>query len=308
MSEPPTAPGLPSWRQLTLLAGPHEAPRLERLLSEAGALCVTLGEAGGTEVYEPPPGETPLWESTRVSGLFEAGADLGRVLAALRRGLGSARLPRHRIETLEGRDWSREWRRGLRPLRFGGRLWVCPAGCEPPRPGGARVVRLDPGLAFGSGTHPSTALCLEWLARHLPRGAAVIDYGCGSGLLALAALRLGAARAWAVDVDPQARAASRANARRNGVAAELEVLAPEALPAVAADVLLANILVNPLVELAPALAPRVRPGGRLVLAGVLEAQAARVRAAYAGAFRFTRPARRGGWVRLAGRRRGAGHP
>lgn len=191
----------------------------------------------------------------------------------------------------------------FRPMRFGQRLWICPSWDEPPA-GDAISILLDPGLAFGTGTHPTTALCLEWLDAHPPAGLEVIDYGSGSGILAVAALKLGAARVTAVDIDPQALTATRDNAARNGVDdARLHVDYPEALGETTADLVLANILAGPLVELAPAMAGRVRPGGAIVLSGILREQADTVRQAYTAWFDMDPPAFREDWTRLTGRRR-----
>lgn len=294
------------WRQLALAAPPAQAARLSELLETVGALSVTLSGAGDEPLYEPPPGATPLWGTTRVVGLFGPEADLRRVLARLRAALAPQTLPPHRIARLSDRVWEREWIRYAEPVRIGRRLWVCPSAFAPP-PAAAVCVRLDPGLAFGSGTHPSTRLCLEWLESHPLHGARVVDYGCGSGILAIAALKLGARVAWAVDHDPQALAATRENARSNGVAEMLRVAAPAELPrALAAEVVIANILAQPLTRLAPCLSGLLHPDGRLVLSGVLQAQAAEVAAAYEPWLRLHVSAESEGWVRLSGRRSGRG--
>jgi ribosomal protein L11 methyltransferase len=188
-------------------------------------------------------------------------------------------------------------------MRFGQRLWVCPAGMQPEGGDDPVIIDLDPGLAFGTGTHPTTALCLEWLDRHPPRDAAVLDYGCGSGILAIAALKLGAREVWAVDIDEQALWASRENAARNRVDARLKTALPAALPERDFDLLLANILANPLIELAPRLAERVRPGGDLVLSGILAAQAGAVREAYRSRFLLSETVEQDGWVRVQGTRK-----
>ncbi len=291
-----------SWLQLTLEAGGGlDAGRLEDALLEAGAVAVTLTDAADEPILEPAPGETPLWSHTRVTGLFDAATDLDGVRAELRALLGS--VPERDAAGLEERDWVRAWMDNFQPMRFGERLWVVPSCSAPPEPGAVNLL-LDPGLAFGTGTHPSTAMCLEWLAGAGVDGARVIDYGCGSGILAIAALKLGATEAWGVDIDPQAWLATRSNADANGIAAErLKVGAPEALPPDPADVVLANILAGPLIVLAPRLAALTRPGGRLVLAGLLARHAAEVIAAYAPWFELRTGAQRDEWVRLEGLRR-----
>jgi ribosomal protein L11 methyltransferase len=206
-------------------------------------------------------------------------------------------------ETLEDQAWERAWLDAFRPMRFGQHLWVCPAGQRPPGERGAVFIDLDPGLAFGTGAHPTTALCLEWLDVHRPAALQVMDYGCGSGILAIAALKLGAASVWAIDIDEQALWASRENAARNGVEQDLYTGLPDDVPEQRFDLVLANILANPLIELAPRLAGFVRQGGDLVLSGILEQQADAVRVAYADWFLFSEPVEQSGWVRLHGVRK-----
>ena len=287
------------WLQLIAEINPDRAEAAEDALLEAGALSVTLTDGADQPLFEPPPGETPLWNSTRLVGLFEAGDDMAAISAHFAAALPGAPF---RVEALEDRDWTRAWMDNFKPMRFGERLWVVPGGFEPVDPGAVNL-RLDPGLAFGTGTHPTTALCLEWLDAHPPGGEAVIDYGCGSGVLAVAALLLGATEAVGVDNDPQALIASRDNAEKNGVAARLTVLAPEAPMPEPAAVVLANILAGPLVDLAPRLAALTRPGGALVLSGILAAQADGVMEAYRPWFEMAPPVTREEWVRLEGRRR-----
>jgi ribosomal protein L11 methyltransferase len=288
------------WLQLIVESDPEHADAVEDLLLAAGAASVTLRDGADQPLFEPPPGETPLWSSTRVVGLFTADTDLAPVEAELTALPGAA--PLHRVEALEDRDWTRAWMDHFKPMRFGENLWVVPGGFEAPDPVGVNL-HLDPGLAFGTGTHPTTALCLEWLDRHPPEGARVVDYGCGSGILALAALLLGAEEVVGVDNDPQALIASRDNATRNGVEGRLRVFAPEAVPDQPADLLLANILAGPLIELAPRLAALTRTGGGLVLSGILASQAEQVAAAYAPWFEMEPPAVKEDWVRLTGRKR-----
>ncbi|MFQ5645052.1 MAG: 50S ribosomal protein L11 methyltransferase, partial [Thiogranum sp.] len=215
---------------------------------------------------------------------------------------GAPLVARLKQETLHDQDWERLWLERFQPMKFGERLWICPDGQRPPQDDAAILIDLDPGLAFGTGTHATTALCLEWLDRHAPRQQSVLDYGCGSGILAVAALKLGAAQVWGVDIDRQALWASGENAERNGVRAGLRTGLPGELPDQVFDLLLANILANPLIELAPRLAGLVRPDGWLVLSGILSAQADAVRAAYAPWFSLSGPVERDGWVRLHGKR------
>ncbi len=293
------------WLQIAFDCDREHLEAAEGALEAAGALSVTLADAADEPVLEPAPGAMPLWRATRVTALFDTDADLDALQARLLAALGVDRLPRLALETLEDRAWEREWMARFRPMRFGERLWICPSWSEPPA-ADAVNIRLDPGLAFGTGTHPTTALCLEWLDAHPPADRTVIDYGCGSGILSLAAARLGAARVVATDIDPQALAATRSNAEHNGIGPDvLETGLPEALPALQADLVLANILSGPLVELEPVLARHTRPGGRIVLSGILAEQAERVVAAYGDDFELDPLAREEDWVRISGRRRPA---
>ncbi|RMG29089.1 MAG: 50S ribosomal protein L11 methyltransferase [Gammaproteobacteria bacterium] len=288
-----------TWVRLILEAEGEDPQALATRLEALGAASVTFEDAGDEPLLEPGVGETPLWRRTRVIGLFEAGQGR-RARQRLAHALPEA--TRLALEPLPDRDWTRAWLDAFRPLRFGRRLWVVPSGFAPP-PEAEVVLRLDPGLAFGTGTHPTTALCLEWLEAHPPEGQEVVDYGCGSGILAVAACLLGAVQVVAVDHDPQALAATRANAQRNRVHDRIQACRPEDAPAGTADLVLANILANPLIELAPRLAGRVRPGGRIVLSGILEAQAGAVAAAYAPMFALAPPRVREGWVCLEGVRK-----
>lgn len=299
MSDNATAP----WLQLTLEAIDHSPEQLEDALLQAGALAVTLEDAGDQPVLEPAPGETPLWAHTRVTGLFDAQTDIEIVKGQLRRFLHAPILPECRLTALEERDWVRAWMDNFHPMCFGQRLWICPTHSDPPEPTAVNI-RLDPGLAFGTGTHPTTALCLDWLDGADLAGQTVLDYGCGSGILAIAAAKLGAKRVWAVDIDPQALLASDDNASENEVEDRIELADPAELPGnLRVNVLLANILAGVLVRLAPEFSRRVQSGGRLVLAGILEQHADAVQAVFTRDFTFVPPRRRGDWVLLEGTRR-----
>jgi len=286
--------------QVTLDVGDADPEAAELACFAAGALSVTLTDAADDPVLEPAPGTTPLWRRVRLSALFPAEADAAAVTAGLAASLG---LPAARVthETLADRPWEREWLKDFRPMRFGRRLWICPGGQQAPDPE-AVVLELDPGLAFGTGAHPTTALCLQWLDGAGIEGSSVLDYGCGSGVLALAALRLGAASACAVDTDPQALLATSENAARNGLQSRLTVMPAAGLGPGEWDVILANILAGPLVELAPTLARHVRAQGTIVLAGMLDEQAEGVAQAYRPWFHMRMFARRDGWAVLEGRR------
>jgi ribosomal protein L11 methyltransferase len=290
-----------SWQQLRISSRYPEFA--EEILLAHGAGSVSFVDAEDDPVLEPAPGETPLWNHTVTLGLFDAALALDAVIQALRTQLPDGASAGITREIVEDQDWVRVWLKDVEPLKFGNRLWVCPhekrvdeAGCQ--------TLLLDPGLAFGTGTHPSTALCLDWIARHDVGGADVIDYGCGSGILGIAALKLGAARCTAYDIDPQAIVATYANAEQNGVAERLVTVAAEqAFIPFPCDGVLANILAQPLIQLAPLLASCVRVGGWIVLAGLLDRQAAEVREAYAPWFNFDPDHNREGWTRIAGCRR-----
>lgn len=289
------------WLQLHLIALREHVADVEDALLESGALSITLGDPHDAPILEPGVGETPLWPTVRLSALFEA--DFMRELAQQRLlPLQTQLVGNARWECVEDRVWEREWLQHFQPMRFGRRLWVCPTDARIDD-SDAIVVRLDPGLAFGTGTHPSTALCLEWLDANPPRGLEVIDYGCGSGILSLAAALLGARRVEALDIDPQALVATRSNATINGIDADrLLISKPEFTTPDGVDLLLANILAGVLIELAPEFATMVRAGGHAVLAGILQSQAAAVRDAYARWFECLETGDRAEWCRLVLRR------
>jgi ribosomal protein L11 methyltransferase len=314
--------------ELSFDLGGLDADSAESAAFACGAFAVTFVDARDDPVLEPAPGEMPLWAATRVKCLFPSAAARepglqATVATALAATLG---IEVSRIETrlLADRPWEREWLKDFHAMRFGRRLWVCPHHEHVSAPD-AVVVALDPGLAFGTGTHASTALCLSWLDAHfpdspapakhfpetqvqgldahLPQGARVIDYGCGSGVLAIAAARLGAAEVHAYDIDPQALIATAGNAGANGVLTRVQVHASTATLPGGTDVLLANILAEPLCALAPRFAALLRPGGQVVLAGLMAHEAAEVTAAYRACFDVVRFGERDGWACLTGRRR-----
>jgi len=290
------------WLQVRLAITPEQAQTYEDALLDVGAVSVTFMDAEDQPIFEPDLGTTPLWSHTHLLALFEADVDSAPLLAHLELLTGAA-LPEHQIERIEDQDWERSWMDNFQPMRFGRRLWIVPSWHEAPQPEAVNLL-LDPGLAFGTGTHPTTALCLEWLDAQDLAGCTVLDFGCGSGILAIAALLLGAERAIGTDIDPQALEASRDNAGRNGIAPErFPLYLPEQLPQQQADVVVANILAGPLVQLAPRITSLVKPGGRLALSGILAEQAEEVRTAYADAFELEPTAEKDGWVRIGGVRR-----
>jgi ribosomal protein L11 methyltransferase len=296
---------VPQYRGLTFDVAADTAERWADALLQAGALSVDASDANaGTSAEAPLYGEPGVddaahWAINRLTALFDAAADADRTLKQVAAELREP-LPAYSVATIAGDDWVRRTQAQFGPIRVTDRLWIVPSWCAAVDAAGISIT-LDPGLAFGSGTHPSTLLCLRWLAENLRQGAAVLDYGCGSGILAIAAAKLGATRVTGIDIDPQAIAVSRANAAANGVAAEFGL--PDALPATTVDVVLANILANPLETLAPLLAGRVTVGGHVVLSGILQAQAGAVVAAYERWFNIEPWRTLDGWTALAGVRR-----
>ncbi len=274
-------------------------------LLDAGALSVDLADPDAQTAREVPiygePGSEPAgaWPVTRVTALFHDQSSLDAALVAAGIAMG-APLPAHAVVDVPDQDWVRATQAQFGPIRIDERLWIVPSWAQVVEPGATNLI-LDPGLAFGTGSHPTTRLCLRWLSGTLPAGATVLDYGCGSGILAIAAARLGAREVVGTDIDPQALAASRDNAARNAVDAQF--VSPDRLaPGRTFDVVVANILANPLIVLAPALAHRVAVGGRLLLCGVLATQAAEVQEAYAPWFRIAPWNAEDGWVALEGTR------
>lgn len=296
------------WLQLRLIIDREHSELTEAALENAGALAVTLDDAAddplASPVLEPAPDATPLWRRLRLTALFDDD-DQGRSRAeAAAAALTAHALEPPRITRLDDRPWERLWLDGIAPQRFGRRLWVCPRGqrVDAADAADAVVVDLDPGLAFGTGHHPTTALCLRWLDGLDLSDRVVLDYGCGSGILAIAALKLGAGRAIAVDHDPQALDASLDNALANGVIERFEVARPESLPRIAADVIVSNILAGPLISLAPTLTGIAAPGARLGLSGILFHQVSRVADAYQDGFLMQPPLIEQDWVLLSGHR------
>jgi len=278
---------------------------VEAALLKIGASSITFVDRGDEPVLEPKPGEFKLWSDTLVRALFEESADMSREallkLDRLRLRLGSQAAQSARVRAVPTQVWERAWLKDWKSMRFGRRLWVIPCAAEPPQDPDAVLVRLDPGLAFGTGTHPTTALCLQILDSLPLSERTVIDYGCGSGILGLAALKLKAAHVVAVDLDPQALLATRENAIRNEVSANLTVQGTEA-GLTAAFCVLANILAGPLIDLAPKLTAACEPGGRIVLSGLLKAQAHAVKAAYASGFDMVQVIERDEWCCIYARR------
>ena len=295
-----------AWRQFVMDLDALDSEAVETVFERFGASSVTLTDAGDNPVLEPGPGETPLWADTKITGMFSPDIDLQRLQDGLLTEFGLTELPSHRIENLEDRVWEREWLKDFGPMQFGKRLWIHPKGSGPSSDD-AVIIYLDPGLAFGTGTHATTALCLEWLDGAPLHGKSVLDYGCGSGVLAIAALKLGCDSAVAMDIDPQAVIATRQNASDNDVAENLRVLGLASEIEGEFDVVVANILAGPLVQFAESITLTLRRGGMLTMSGVLCEQADDVMAAYEAWIDFDDPAFRDQdgqiWSRLNGTRR-----
>jgi ribosomal protein L11 methyltransferase len=296
------------WLELSLTIRAAEQPRVETALEDLGALSITLQDADAETpdeeaIFEPGVGELPLWNQIVLNALFDADADKRGLTAAIADDLPFIEPAQITWRVVDDQDWTRAWMDQFKPMPFGRRLWVYPWNIEPPVEGDIVVVRLDPGLAFGTGTHPTTAMCLEWLDGQQMADKLVLDYGCGSGILAIAALKLGAARAVGIDNDPQALISSHDNAERNGVHADLAVYLPGEAPKELADVLVANILAGPLGELAPTFAAAVKPGAPFALSGILHGQHEELLVRYAEWFEDLEVRMLEDWVRISGRRR-----
>jgi ribosomal protein L11 methyltransferase len=289
------------WHQFVMDLESIEPALAEQAFESLGAQSITLSDAGDDPVLEPAPGETPLWHQTRITALFTTDTDFDLLRRQLKTALALDALPYNYDEELEDRAWEREWLKDFRPIQFGDRLWVSPAGMKVPADD-AVIVELDPGLAFGTGTHPTTALCLEWLDQHDVRGASMLDLGCGSGILAIAAVKLGAAVVDAIDIDLQAITATRQNAERNGVSGQIRTAAELATDEGPFDIIVANILAGTLIGLADEITGCLKPGGLLVLSGILSGQAEKVVDTYQRKFNLEEPTFLNGWTRISGTR------
>ena len=292
------------WVQITLHTDPDHTEALEDMLLICGAGAVTMLDGADQPVFEPIKGTTPLWQDTRVMGLFAADTDADLLLNYLQTGwqeqFGGTTFPKYKVEILEDKDWEREWMDRFEPIQFGTKLWVCPSWKPVPEPSAANLM-LDPGLAFGTGSHPTTALCLEWIAQQDWQHKRVIDYGCGSGILGLGALLLGAEHVLGVDNDEQALLATRENAHRNQINPDtIPVFLPENTPQEPVDIMLANILAGPLIGLSKTLAQLTKSGGVITLSGILAHQADEVIKAFSPWFNMHTVTQKEEWVRIDG--------
>lgn len=289
-----------AWHQISVTTNEETAPQIADFFSDTGALSVTYLDAEDVPIYEPALNETKIWQNTVVVALYEEDSEPELIKTALfGKFAQNSVLSNWKSEVLEDQDWERAWMEYYHPMKFADKLWVCPTGQEN-HEAGTVCLTLDPGLAFGTGTHPTTALCLEWLASHDLTNKIVIDYGCGSGILAVAAVLLGAKHAHAIDIDPQAITATLANAEKNQVSDKISCYLPEQFTPLAADVVLANILAKPLIELAPAIMALVKPQGQLVLSGILNEQADSVSTAYSTQMTMNPAVNQEDWCRLDG--------
>jgi len=285
------------WLQLKIISPRRYAESLEDSLLASGAASVTFEDNADQPILEPGLGETPLWDNVKITGLFEAQIDTAKTIATAERKFGN-KLPEYKWEQLEDKDWEREWMKNYHAIRCGERLWICPSWQQPPEPDKINLM-LDPGLAFGTGTHPTTFMCMQWIDEQDFKDLEVVDYGCGSGILGLATLLMGAKKVIGVDIDPQALLATTENARRNNLSDHaMPVFLPKDCPTIQADIVLANILAGPLAELAPALNDMTKLGGKICLSGILAIQADTVRQAYAAWFDFDPVTTQEEWVRL----------
>jgi ribosomal protein L11 methyltransferase len=293
-----------TWWQFSLTCQSSELEQVEDLMQQLGALSISLGDAGDEPIYEPLPGTNPVWQESIVTATFDASTSHETLSQQLNSALPGHLAASLRQASLHEQDWEQSYRQHFQPLQCAPDLWIVPSWCEPPDPG-ATIVRLDPGLAFGTGGHPTTALCLAWMATAGLADSEVVDFGCGSGILAIAAIKLGAKRVLAVDIDPQAISACQANMQVNGInAGQILVRLAEANETIKVDLLVANILAGPLVELAPQFVGMLKPGGRILLSGILKTQLKDIQSAYQPYFELEPAQIRDDWVCIGGKRPG----
>ena len=295
-----------AWIQLKVEVLPDQIEIIEDSMLLEGAQAVTLQDGADQPILEPELGTMPVWDKTIVIGLFDAEINGDVLIANMKNlfsfdpGMQGKAFPEHKLELVEDKDWERAWMDNFHAMPFGDRLWVCPSWKEPENKNAVNLM-LDPGLAFGTGTHPTTAHCLRFLDKQVEGGELIIDYGCGSGILGIAALLLGSERMLGVDNDPQALLATRQNAERNGISAgQYDVVLPENTHKIEADIMVANILAGPLISLAENIATLTKSGGKLALSGLLSHQADEVRTAYEPWFNMDGMEQLDGWIILTG--------
>jgi len=290
------------WQQITITTSKKLAPSFEEILENNGALSVTFTDALNQPIYEPPLETTPLWEEVLVTGLFEEQHDLSRIEQLFTDSLSNSSTWKMRLERLEDQVWERLWLEHFQPIKFGDDFWICSTEHTPPEPE-ATILWLDPGLAFGTGTHPTTALCLAWLAQKNLTNTTVFDFGCGSGILAIASLLMGADQAIGMDIDPQALIATQSNAEKNNVQDRITIFGAQDYPTNTHDIVVANVLAEPLITFSKDISSLVKPNGQLVLSGILSEQIESVIDAYADNFIFEPPAVQDNWACLHARKK-----
>lgn len=287
-----------NWQQIIFQTSKQFSDEVESFLEEEGALSITWNDAGDTPVLEPLPGETPLWDELVATILFEADKDLTFIKQQLINNQAAWNITNFHIEKLKDQDWVRVWMKDFHPMLFGDNLWIYPSNYKIPDDDSVKI-HLDPGLAFGTGTHPTTALCLEWLDKNPPKDLKVIDYGCGSGVLTIAAAKLGAQHITAIDIDPQGLVATKENMLRNDITEEtISCYLPDACPQGTVDLVLANILCAPLIELFPVISSLTSPNGTLVLSGLLKKQKKQLIETYSAGFKNFEVKTLDDWVRI----------
>lgn len=291
-----------AWHQLSVISDEQTAPDIADFFSDLGAVSVTYMDAEDEPVYEPAIGETKIWSNTQIIALYELDADPDSIKAHVIEQFQHHPLLSWQYDEIGDQAWERAWMEFYKPMKFADKLWVCPTDQQQHEPNTVCLI-LDPGLAFGTGTHPTTALCLEWLASHDLAGKTVIDYGCGSGILAVAAVLLGAKIAHAVDIDPQAITATESNAQKNNVQDKIHCYLPEDFPALQADIVLANILAKPLIDMSEMIASLLVSDGTLILSGILHEQADTVINAYQSHITLQPLVQQEDWIRLSGAKR-----
>ncbi|GAC27621.1 50S ribosomal protein L11 methyltransferase [Brumicola pallidula] len=287
-----------AWQQLKINVKAEHAEAVGDMLTANKAQAVTFVDAKDTPMYEPKPGEVLLWPDTQVVGLFNASDDLSLVIKRLQKARVLGKDFVYVVDQLEDKDWEREWMVNFHPMQFGKRLWICPSWLDAPDSTAVNIL-LDPGLAFGTGTHPTTSLCLQWLDQADVKDKTVVDFGCGSGILAIAALKLDAEKVIGIDIDPQALQATMDNASRNKVESRLSVFLPADQPELKADIVMANILAAPLKELSAVISNYCAKNGQLIMSGILIEQAEDVKSHYENQFTFQPTEIQGEWVRLS---------
>ena len=291
------------WQQLKIQLKSEDASAIERTVLDSGALSISYLDAEDQPVFQKEPGSTPLWDNAFLLCLFDENAELETLLAELKHNTQVLNSNNLSVEIIGDKDWERSWMADFEPMQFGENLWIYPSWQSPPDPDATNVM-MDPGLAFGSGTHTTTSLCLRWLGQTAVANKEIIDYGCGSGVLAIAAALLGAKKVHAVDNDPQAIAATIDNSYRNNISeGVITAYLPEALPELSADILIANILAEPLLDLSVKFSDLVKPEGRIALSGILEEQIPSLTSCYRRWFDLEAPIIENEWVLITGKRK-----